>query len=135
MLQMSDYNGYQYPNKDRRVKIFKIIKKRYPQDPHNEVIVKEYLHPAAKSLCAYVRQLVSKEEFTSEAHKDSSNYLVVINFREGIDLDCYVEFKDKTMKAVGVDGYEQRDLELKITCQVITDDLEFNETRDREWKL
>ena len=129
---MSDYNGYQYPNKDRRVKIFKIIKKRYPLE-HTEVMTKEYLHPVEQSLHAYVRQIVSKEEFTSEAHKDSSNYLVVINFRDGIDLDCYIEFKGITLKAVGIDGYEQRGLEIKITCQVITDDLEFNEIRGKEW--
>lgn len=126
---MSDYNGYLYPLKDRLVKIFKIIKKRYANDKKNELLIKEYQHPKSMSLRAYVRQQVAKEDYSFDSHNDSSTFLIVINYRKNIDVDCYVEFKEKIMKVIAVDAFEDRNLELKLTCQLVPFDLEIIEVR------
>jgi len=126
-------NGYAYPLKDRSVRIYFVKNKAQPHAKTTERI-KSYLHPAEASLKAYVRQLVAKEGFASEAHQDSSYYLVVINYRPGVTVDCNVEFQNLTMKVTAVDNFEARNKELKLTCKVISPDDEPTRVEGRKWE-
>jgi len=57
---------------------------------------------------------------------------VVINYRKGISVDCYVEFKDKVLKVIGVDYYEDRNIEIKLTCQAVSEQFEIDEVIENE---
>ena len=131
---MSDYNGYLYPLKDRSIKIFRIIKRRSPEQ-ENEILIKQYQHPKNKFLKAFVRQIAAHESFNDNAHQDSSNYLIVVNHREGITVDCFIEFKDLVLKITAIDSFECRNLELKLTCQLVTNEINFDVIADKEWLL
>ena len=123
-------SGAKYSIKDRKVKIFQIYKRT--QDDSTVTIVKEYKHPKEKYLNAHIKQLIAKEGFSSDSHQDASTYLVVINYRKGISVDCYVEFKDKVLKVIGADYYEDRNIEIKLTCQAVSDHFEIDEVIESE---
>lgn len=122
---------YAYPKKDRYIKIFK-IRKRRPANQKAYITVKEYIHPKNESLHAYVRQLTAKE-ILAENLKDTSTYLVVINYHPEVDMDCYIEFNGKVLRVITPpDTYEDRNIEMKLTCQIVTDSLEYSKTVGKE---
>lgn len=110
--------------KDRYIKVFRIIEKRYANNPKKPVVVKQYLHKKDESIKAYIRQLTATEVYKA-LHKETSAYLVIINYHPEVDTDCYVEFPDgKVVKVVTPpDDYELRKLETKLTCQTVSDEL------------
>ena len=130
---MADYNGYAYPMKDRKIKIFKLTRRKSLLDRENEIIVKEYQHPQEKFLSAYVRQIVAKESYEQDVHQSVDEYLIVINYREGINENCYIEFKNKTLRVKSVDNYEDRGLESKLVCQLVEETVEVNEITEKAW--
>lgn len=132
---MTDFNGYAYPLKDRQVKIFKLTKRKDLLDRENEINVKEYQHPENQNLQAYVRQIVARESYEQEVHQTLNEYLVVINYREGINENCYVEFKGKTMRVKSVDNYEDRGLEMKLICSLVEETIEADQVTEKGWKV
>ena len=130
---MPDYNGYMYPQKDKNIKIFKIKKKRYPDQEQIELRIKQYIHPESSKIRAYIRQIVATESFNNDGHQPNRSYLVAINYRKGIDEDCYIEYADKVLSVTGVDGYELNNLELKLTAKETNDDLAFDYEEYQEW--
>lgn len=125
---------YKYPNKDKFIKIYKLSKKRVRNEGRISIVVqKEYLHPADQSLRAYIRQLSSTERFSSGGHVDSRDYEVVINWRNGITVDCLIEYQGTILKIDGVDGYELKKAELKLRAHEQSPDEEAEETAETEW--
>lgn len=119
---MSDRIKYK---KNSFIKIFRIIEKRYANNPKKPVVVKQYIHPQNESLKAYIRQLTATEVYNA-LHKETSAYLVVINYHPEVDTECYVEYGDMIMKVVTPpDDYELKKLETKLTCQRVSDELGF----------
>lgn len=119
---MSDRIKYK---KNSFIKIFRIIEKRYANNPKKPVVVKQYIHPQNESLKAYIRQLTATEVYNA-LHKETSAYLVVINYHPEVDTECYVEYVDMIMKVVTPpDDYELKKLETKLTCQRVSDELGF----------
>lgn len=117
---MSDRIKYK---KNSFIKIFRIIEKRYANNPKKPVVVKQYIHPQNESLKAYIRQLTATEVYNA-LHKETSAYLVVINYHPEVDTECYVEYGDMIMKVVTPpDDYELKKLETKLTCQRVSDEL------------
>lgn len=127
---------YKYPNKDKFVKIFKISKKRRRIEGRSSVIVeKEYLHPVDQAVRAYIRQISASERFTSDAHQDSRDYEVVINYRPDVTVDCYIEYKGSTFKITGVDGYELKEAELKLRVHEQSPDEDPLKVSGKEWEV
>ena len=117
---MSDRVKYE---KKSYIKVFRIIEKRYANKPKKPVVIKQYLHPVEESLKAYIRQMTATEVFNA-LHKETSAYLVVINYHPEVDTDCYIEYGDMVMKVVTPpDDYELRKIETKLTCQRVSDEL------------
>lgn len=117
---MSDRIKYK---KNSFIKIFRIIEKRYANNPKKPVVVKQYIHPQNESLKAYIRQLTATEVYNA-LHKETSAYLVVINYHPEVDTECYVEYEDMIMKVVTPpDDYELKKLETKLTCQRVSEEL------------
>lgn len=117
---MSDRIKYK---KNSFIKIFRIIEKRYANNPKKPVVVKQYIHPQNESLKAYIRQLTATEVYNA-LHKETSAYLVVINYHPEVDTECYIEYGDMIMKVVTPpDDYELKKLETKLTCQRVSDEL------------
>ena len=117
---MSDRIKYK---KNSFIKIFRIIEKRYANNPKKPVVVKQYIHPQNESLKAYIRQMTATEVYNA-LHKETSAYLVVINYHPEVDTECYVEYGDMIMKVVTPpDDYELRKIETKLTCQRVSEEL------------
>ena len=117
---MSDRIKYK---KNSFIKIFRIIEKRYANNPKKPVVVKQYIHPQNEFLKAYIRQLTATEVYNA-LHKETSAYLVVINYHPEVDTECYVEYGDMIMKVVTPpDDYELRRIETKLTCQRVSEEL------------
>ena len=117
---MSDRIKYK---KNSFIKIFRIIEKRYANNPKKPVVVKQYIHPQNESLKAYIRQLTATEVYNA-LHKETSAYLVVINYHPEVDTECYIEYGDMIMKVVTPpDDYELKKLETKLTCQRVSEEL------------
>lgn len=128
---MADRTRFVYPHKDRYIKVFHIRKKRLPNSAETTVI-KEYIHPVKESIKAYVRQLSAKE-ILSENMKDTSTYLVVVNYHQDIDMECYIEFKDKILRLITPpDTFEDRNLEMKLTCQIVSEELGYTKVVGKE---
>lgn len=129
-------SSFRYANKDKFVKIYRLVKKRSTIEGKSTVIVtKEYLHPQDQGIRAYIRQLSATERFESSAHQDSREYEVVINYRVGVTVDCYLEYRGMVLKVAGVDGYELKNAELKLRVHEQSPDEEAQETTGKDWDI
>ena len=110
-------NLYQYPIKERQVRIYRQKRMRWRNEHSDGVyFVKEYLHLKKHPLHAYVRQIKADQKETYDADYPDNRYLVVINYREMPRDEYFIEWDNKTLKVLDIDGYECRKTELKLTC-------------------
>lgn len=123
-----------YPQKDRQIRIFRIHSKRWANESEQSII-KEYMHPKDTFLRAYIRQLSAGEMATEALKKQSDDFEAVINYRPEITTDCYIEFQGDTYRVTGVDGFDLKNIELKLRIRKETPpESEFAEVRYRDWR-
>jgi len=94
------------------------------EDSSGTYFEKNYLFPKGMFLWGYVRQIVADSTFQSDVVFPSDRFLVVVNRRtDGIDykIGDYIEWKDKTLKVIAVDLYEDKG-DIKLTCQLVVSD-------------
>lgn len=126
-----------YPQKTRLVRIYrqKTVNWRN-ESSKGQYLEKHYIHPIKDALRAYVRQIVANNQDNQDAIIPSDRYLVVINWRDLPDGRYFVEWGDKTLKVLTVDGYEWNRGEIKLTCQLTTDTDSslYKKISGEEWK-
>lgn len=128
---------YAYPNKDRQIKLYYGKQCTWRNaNSYGTYLEKRYVHPKDEFIRAYVRQIVANNQVGTDAVINADRFLVVINYRELPKGQYYIEFKGRVLKVLNIDGYECRDIELKLECQSIdTDETEYKLVRDERWKL
>ena len=111
--------------KDRYIKIFRIVRKKLP-NAKAPTVIKQYIHAKNELLHAYIRQMSAMEVYNT-LHKETSAYLVVINYHPEVDTECYVEF-------TAPDDYELRQIETKLVCQIVSEELGYTKVLGKELK-
>lgn len=101
-----------YPDKVRKIRIYKVSQGGLGA-------IKEYIHSEDTYLKAYVRQLSTSERNNLQGITNDANTLFVINYRENIKIDLFIEFNGKTYAIDGVDDLEFRQTEIKLTAYPI----------------
>lgn len=120
--------------KDRYIKIFRIVRKKLP-NAKAPTVIKQYIHAKNELLHAYIRQMSAMEVYNT-LHKETSAYLVVINYHPEVDTECYVEFTDgRILKVITPpDDYELRQIETKLVCQIVSEELGYTKVLGKELK-
>lgn len=88
------------PNiKDKRIRIF------YEVGSENGT-KKVYIHRKNTKLKAYVRQLSASEMSSLNAVQDVSDLQFIINYRKGVQIDMFIEYRGKTYQINAIDNFE-----------------------------
>ena len=123
-------------NKDRKVKIFKLISAR--NENGFEVITKKYIHPINKCLSAYFKELKSSELAFNRQVEDDTEVIFVIN-RRNIDKDMYIEYISRrtfgttTYQITGVDSFDDTSYDMKVSAKKINPPA-YNNVEGTEWQ-
>lgn len=109
-------------NKDRKIKIFSLIKER---DADGFIITtKKYIHPNCKTLCAYYRDLRSSEIALNKQVLDDTEVMFIINRRE-IEKDMYIEYISRrtygttTYQITSIDSFDDSGNDIKIGAKKV----------------
>lgn len=124
-------------NKDKKVKIFKLVKARNSED--FIVIKKKYIHPMGSFIKAFIRDLSSREIQTNKQAQDDSTMQAIINRRE-VSKDMYLEYRRRGFKRpqvyniTGVDYFTDSTNEIKLTLSLVTQEITYDEEEGTEWQ-
>jgi head-tail adaptor len=118
---MSDYA---YPNKTRQISIFKSKTVRVRNENKGGTFVqRDYLNPKDQFIHAYIREDIPQSNEQSNASFRNNRWIVVINYRKGIERDYFVEYKDggetRVIRILAVDEFEGKHTELKLICEEV----------------
>lgn len=102
-----------FKNKDSKIKIYELISNADGTES------KKYLFNSNK-MWARIRMLSSQERHDLNAEQDGTIYNVVINYREGVEQDMFVEFKGKNFQIITPpDNYDGTSIELKFNIKEV----------------
>lgn len=122
--------------KDRIIKIFQLTQVRELEALTKTI--KKYIHPVDEGVKAYVRDLSSTEAKEYGQAADEETIYAIIN-RRNITKDMFVEFKRRgsktyqTYNITGIDDFDGRENEIKLTLVKIKQTLDFDEEEGTPW--
>lgn len=124
-------SGYKYPGKNSRVSIYGLKKvKVKAEGASSTAYQREYRHEPNKPLRAYCRMILAEESERSSATFPRERVLVVINYLEEVRQGDVVEWGRKRLRIIAPpDYFEGRNLELKLTCELLEADPELGEAK------
>lgn len=109
-------------NKNRKVKIFRIITTR---DANGfEVAVKKYIHPIDKCLNAYFKDLRSSEIAMNKQAEDLTEVMFVLN-RRPLAKDMYIEYISRrtygttTYQVTSIDNFDDTSYDVKVGARKV----------------
>jgi len=116
-----DMSDYAYPNKTRRVAIYHKKQVKWRNESKTGFFERrDYLNPRDQLIRAYVRESLPQSNDQPSASFANNQWVVVINYRPGINPDDVVEFEGKTLRVKYVDEFEAKKTELKLVCEEIS---------------
>lgn len=122
--------------KDRIIKIYQLTSRR-ELDALTKTI-KKYIHPIDEGIKAYVRDQSSTEVQRNGQASDEETIYAIIN-RRNITKDMFVEYHHRGMEGyetynvVGIDDYNGRDNEIRLTLVKIKQTIDFDEEEGTPW--
>lgn len=122
--------------KDRIIKIYQLTSRR-ELDALTKTI-KKYIHPIDEGIKAYVRDQSSTEVQRNGQASDEEAIYAIIN-RRNITKDMFVEYHHRGMEGyetynvVGIDDYNGRDNEIRLTLVKIKQTIDFDEEEGTPW--
>ena len=109
--------GYKYPNKDRRIKVYRLI--RTEKDDGTIVTEKHYVHPKGTELKTYMVGIVAQSQ-NSPTKIPVNQTSFVVNWKDTISTECYIENCGITYQITGIDPLDYRKTEMRIVGQSTT---------------
>ncbi len=109
--------GYKYPNKDRRVLIFKPIRRE--EDDGTITTEKHYLTAKGTYIKAYMIDITVQSSDTPTKIPTNQTTFIV-NWRDEVTDECYIEYCGETFQIRGVDGLDYRKTEMRLLGQLTT---------------
>lgn len=109
--------GYKYPNKDRRIQVYRLI--RTEQDDGTILSEKHYVHPQGTTLKAYMVGVVAQSN-NSPIKIPVNQTSFVVNWKDAITTECYIENSGLTYQITGIDPLDYRKTEMRIVGQTTT---------------
>lgn len=123
-------------NKNRKVKIFKIVTSRNEQG--FEIATKKYIHPLDKCLSAYFKDLRSSEQAFNRQAEDLTEVVFVLN-RRVLEKDMYIEYISRrtygttTYQITSIDNFDDTSYDVKVGARKVNPPT-YDNVEGTEWQ-